>query len=126
MTDKTILVVEDDTTLSRSLQEILTKEGFSVVTAIDGESALALVRAHHPSLILLDLILSGMGGLEMLKALRADASIASTPVMILSNQDEIDTVSETLKGGVFDYLVKHEWRIEDVVTRIKERLGMTK
>jgi DNA-binding response OmpR family regulator len=99
-----ILVVEDDRTLRQALSFNLSREGYEVMVAVDGEQALA--SGHDPSLdlILLDLMLPGMSGLEVLRALRADG--VGTPVIVLSAKgDEIDRVVG-LKVGADDYVPK--------------------
>ncbi len=99
-----ILVVEDDPTLRQALAFNLSREGFEVATAIDGESALTAARGQRLDLILLDVMLPAMSGLEVLRVLRRDG--ISTPVIVLSAKgDEIDRVVG-LKVGADDYITK--------------------
>jgi DNA-binding response OmpR family regulator len=99
-----ILVVEDDRTLRQALTFNLTREGFEVTSAPDGEAALAAARGQRLDLILLDLMLPAMSGLEVLRVLRRDG--VPTPVIILSAKgDEIDRVVG-LKVGADDYVTK--------------------
>src|SRR6266540_4508908 len=99
-----ILLVEDDRTLRQALTFNLSREGYEVLTAADGETALGTARAQRLDLVLLDVMLPGMSGIEVLRALRRDG--VSTPVIILSAKgDEIDRVVG-LKVGADDYVPK--------------------
>jgi len=99
-----ILVVEDDPTLRQALAYNLGREGFDVSTAADGESALAAARGKPLDLILLDVMLPAMSGLEVLRVLRHDG--IATPVIVLSAKgEEIDRVVG-LKVGADDYVTK--------------------
>src|ERR1700730_16268123 len=99
-----ILVVEDDRTLRQALAFNLSREGYDAVTAADGENALAIARAGLFDLILLDVMLPGMSGVEVLRTLRREG--IDTPVIILSAKgDEIDRVVG-LKVGADDYVPK--------------------
>jgi two-component system alkaline phosphatase synthesis response regulator PhoP len=99
-----ILVVEDDRTLRQALTFNLTREGFEVTSAPDGEAALVAARNQRLDLILLDLMLPAMSGLEVLRVVRREG--VATPVIILSAKgDEIDRVVG-LKVGADDYVTK--------------------
>src|SRR5207247_9206344 len=98
------LVVEDDRTLRQALVFNLSREGYEPVTAADGENALAIARAQRLDLILLDVMLPGMSGVEVLRTLRREG--IDTPVIILSAKgEEIDRVVG-LKVGADDYVAK--------------------
>ena len=99
-----LLVVEDDRTLRQALTFNLAREGYEVTAAADGEAALEAARDEHLDLIVLDVMLPGMSGVEVLRALRRDG--VTTPVIILSAKgDEIDRVVG-LKVGADDYVAK--------------------
>jgi two-component system alkaline phosphatase synthesis response regulator PhoP len=99
-----ILLVEDDPTLRQALSFNLTREGYEVAAAADGEAALEAARSDRLDLILLDVMLPGMSGVEVLRVLRREG--VSTPVIILSAKgDEIDRVVG-LKVGADDYIAK--------------------
>jgi CheY-like chemotaxis protein/phosphoribosyl 1,2-cyclic phosphodiesterase len=105
----TVLIVDDDPVITRLLQSALQDEGVQVLTASDGESALQLVHQRRPALILLDMILPGINGLEVCRALRAesDAYLCDLPIVMLTGvvPQERDLV-EAFAAGVTDYLVK--------------------
>ena len=121
-----ILVVEDDRTLRQALLFNLEREGYAVRGAVDGEQALASVRDGGLDLVLLDLMLPGMSGLEVLRQMRAER--IETPVVILSARgDEIDRVVG-LKVGADDYVAKPFSRPEllariEAVLRRQRRTG---
>ena len=99
-----LLLVEDDATLRQALSFSLAREGYEVATAADGEAALEAARGEGLDLILLDVMLPGMSGVEVLRVLRRDG--VTTPVIILSAKgDEIDRVVG-LKVGADDYVAK--------------------
>lgn len=99
-----LLLIEDDATLRQTLAFNLTREGYEVATAVDGESGLEAARNDRLDLILLDVMLPGMSGVEVLRVLRRDG--VATPVIILSAKgDEIDRVVG-LKVGADDYVAK--------------------
>jgi len=78
---ETVLVVEDDPSILRGLQMNLGLEGFKTICAHDGEEGLAMMRSHKPDLVLLDLMLPKLGGLDVIKRLRADDP--DTPIIVL-------------------------------------------
>ena len=99
-----LLLVEDDPTLRQALTFNLAREGYEVATAADGEAALEAARSERLDLVLLDVMLPGMSGVEVLRVLRRDG--VATPVIILSAKgDEIDRVVG-LKVGADDYVAK--------------------
>jgi two-component system alkaline phosphatase synthesis response regulator PhoP len=99
-----ILLVEDDRTLRQALTFNLSREGYDVLTASEGQTALGMARAQRLDLVLLDVMLPGMSGIEVLRTLRREG--ISTPVIILSAKgDEIDRVVG-LKVGADDYVAK--------------------
>lgn len=120
--DKKILIVEDEEALRKVLVTKFIHEGFGVIEAKDGEEALAMVFDEKPDLILLDIILPKIDGMTFLKRLRRDDWGKNVPVIILTNLSDDRNIAEAMEGGVYDFLVKSSWEIEDVVRRVKERL----
>ena len=122
-----LLLVEDEKTLSETLEERLLLEGFDVIRASDGEKGLELALGKHPDLILLDLLMPKVDGITMLKELRKDSWGVNASVIILTNVESSDKVAETIGLGfsnVFEYMVKTNWSLDDMVARIKERLNL--
>ena len=120
---KKILIVEDETSLRNALSDKLRLEGFIVLEAKNGEEGLDVALRDHPDLILLDIIMPKMDGLTMLKKLREDVWGKNTKVILLTNLSDNEKVSEALLQGSYDYLVKSDWKIGDVVAKIRARLS---
>lgn len=121
-----ILLVEDDRYLRRACEASLRQRGFSVTVAVDGKEALDLVRQAAPDLILLDLLMPRMSGIEVLRALRAEASTRVIPVLILSNSSREEDAEEIRTLGVSDYLIKSNLSLQELgerVTRLLEGLS---
>ena len=113
-----ILVVEDEVTLSETLVYNLERQGYEVSAAMDGHQALSLARSMKPDLIVLDIMLPGLDGLEITRILRKEAS---TPILILTAQgDEIDRVLG-LELGADDYMAK-PFSMRELLARVKALL----
>lgn len=122
---KTILVVEDEPALQLAIREKCTAEGFTVLSAENGITGLHMAMQEHPDLILLDIIMPRMDGLEMLEELRKDTWGATAKVIMLTNLNDDEKVAKAAAFNVFDYLVKADWNIADVVDKIKQTLGLS-
>src|SRR3989442_1225279 len=115
-----VLVVEDDRFLRRAADAALRRDGFTVLTAADGEEGLRLARAEAPDLVLLDLIMPGLQGFAVLRMLKADEATAHIPVIVLSNLGQESDVKSAMDAGAVDYLVKANLTLDDLVKRVKE------
>jgi DNA-binding response OmpR family regulator len=119
-----ILIVEDEESLLQTLRYNLVRAGYEVRLCTNGAQALDLVRANPPDLLLLDLMLPGLGGLEICRALRAEAtrlSVSHLPILILTARDEeIDKVVG-LEVGADDYLTK-PFSMHELLARVKALL----
>jgi CheY-like chemotaxis protein len=106
--DRTILVADDDPGILRLLTMVLQPEGFRLLTAGDGDTALALARAERPSLVLIDWQMPGRSGLEVARALRADADpgLREVPVVMITGRNEAESTAAGFAVGVTDYLAK--------------------
>ena len=115
---KKILVVDDEPTLVATVRYNLERDGYQVMTAADGEAALASARAHKPDLILLDVMLPGMDGLEVCRVLRREMS---TPILMLTAKtDEVDKVVG-LELGADDYVSK-PFGMRELLARVRALL----
>lgn len=119
---KRILVVEDEELLLRALSDKLKREGFEVLEASNGKDGLEIALTEQPNLILLDMVMPVMDGITMLKALRNYDAGKIIPVIVLTNLTDADIEEEAVGRKVADYLVKADWRISDVVKKIREKL----
>ncbi|MBT6401002.1 response regulator [candidate division WWE3 bacterium] len=120
---KTILVVEDSLELSAALQTKLGKAGYIALVAFDGQEGLDLALKHKPDLILLDLILPRVSGVEFLAQLSEDKWGKKVPVIILSNLTHFTHLEEMYDGNVEAYLIKTAWSLEDVIKKVASVLA---
>ncbi|QQG45669.1 MAG: response regulator [Candidatus Sungiibacteriota bacterium] len=118
-----ILFIEDESALQRAATKVLNEEGYSVLSALNGEDGLEMAKREKPDLILLDLILPKLDGFAVLEALKQDDTTKKIPVMILSNLEGGGDVEQALELGAKTYLVKANYRLEEVVEKIKQVLG---
>jgi len=119
---KTILIIEDDKFLRELIIQKLLKENFEVSEAIDGEEGIKKIKEEKPDLILLDLILPGIDGFEVLSRMKEDPALASIPVIILSNLGQKEDVERGLKLGAVDYLIKAHFTPGEIIEKIKTNL----
>lgn len=122
---KKILIVEDEISLLKALADRLTREGFSTLEAKDGLEGLNMALQEHPDLILLDIIMPGMDGMEMLEKLKINPLSRNIPVILLSNLGDTSKILEAIEAGAESYLIKANVKLEDVVKVIKEKLGVS-
>lgn len=115
----TILVVEDTELLRRIYSDKLGQDGYNVVQAADGAEALQALHNNDIDLVLLDLIMPRMSGLEALEAMKADPRTAAIPVLILSNLGQEQDIERGLTLGAIDYLIKNEAKPADVAEKIR-------
>jgi DNA-binding response OmpR family regulator len=118
----TILIIEDEKLLADALKRKLERSGFSVFIAIDGAEGLEFALDKHPDLILLDIVMPIMDGITVLDRIREDEWGAKVPVLILSNLSDAESIKESKASGINDYLIKTDWKISDVVKKVKENL----
>lgn len=123
---KRILIIEDNNILSNSLKEALNDEGIEVIQAFDGETGLKAAKDIKPNLILLDLLLPELHGLDLLKELRKDEWGKEAPVIILSVLNESETIGAALEGNVFTYMAKDQYTLDDIVKVAKDELNSIK
>ncbi len=120
---KSILLIEDDPFIRDITSVKLSEQSYAVQTASDGESALEIVKREQPDLVLLDLDLPGMPGLQFLTELKADPLLKSIPVIIFSNNDNPDIKAAADKEGVAGFFVKATTVFDDLHTHIKSVIG---
>jgi DNA-binding response OmpR family regulator len=116
---KNILIIEDDRFLRELIARKLIKEDFNISEAIDGEEGIKKIKEEKPDLVLLDLILPGIDGFEVLSKMKEDPSIIRIPVIILSNLGQREDVERGLKLGAVDYLIKAHFTPGEIIEKIK-------
>jgi DNA-binding response OmpR family regulator len=117
-----ILLIEDDKFLRELIIQKLGREGFEVAEAPEGEIGLTKMKEEKPDLVLLDLILPGIDGFEVLRQIKEDSETSNIPVVILSNLGQKDDVGRGMKLGATDYLVKAHFTPGEILSKIKSIL----
>src|SRR3989344_5619420 len=119
---KTILIIEDDKFLRELIVQKLLREGYEISEALDGEEGIKKIKEEKPDLILLDLILPGIDGFEVLSQMREESRLSSIPVIILSNLGQKEDVEKGMKLGAVDYLIKAHFTPGEIIEKIKNIL----
>lgn len=119
--DERILIVEDDEEILRVLNRVLTYEGYIVDTALTGKAGLTLAGEQRPDLVVLDLMLPNMDGLDVCRRLK---KLGNQPILILSAKDTLEDQVKGLDTGADDYMVK-PFEIEELLARIRALLRRT-
>ena len=117
-----ILIVEDDPLMSRMYEKIFAFEKFEVEIASDGSEGLKKVKLFNPTLVLLDVMMPKMNGLEVLEALKKDSSTKKLPVVMLTNLAGQKDAETALSMGAVKYIVKSEYDPKQVSDMVKEVL----
>ena len=115
-----ILIAEDEEILLNVLQEKFEDENFKVSVARSGEEVLPLVKKIKPDIILLDILLPKINGIDVLSSLKADGDLASIPVIMLSNLSEDGKIKEALGLGAVDYMIKTQHPINEVIEKVNK------
>jgi len=120
---KKILLIEDDKFLRELMVKKLLTMDYDVTSAVDGESGLSMIKEVKPDVVLLDLILPGINGFEVLEKAKQDPEIADIPVIILSNLGQKEDIERGQKLGAADFMIKAHFTPQEVVNKIKTILG---
>ncbi len=119
---KKILFIEDESALQKTLQDILKQGGYKMISALDGETGLRLAESEEPDLILLDLVLPRLHGLEVLKKLKKGSKTKDIPVIILTNLESMKEIDQAIELGATTYLVKTQYTMKEVIEKVKKTL----
>ena len=120
---KKILLVEDEELMINLLQRKLTKEGYEISVARDGEEGLKEMREIKPDLVLLDIIMPKMGGFEVMEEMGKDKELKKIPVVIISNSGQPVELDKAQKLGAKDWLIKTEFDPQEVVDKVIKQIG---
>lgn len=121
-----VLLIEDDPLVSRMYSKVFEYEGFKVDAAVDGAQGLLKAKDILPDIILLDVMMPRMNGMEVLDAIQKEPKLASIPVVVLTNLSGTQDTQNALKRGAVDYLVKSEYRPKEVVEKVQNILSSRK
>jgi two-component system alkaline phosphatase synthesis response regulator PhoP len=119
-----VLIVEDDVFLGGLLLERFKKEGINVELTTSAESALENILRNPPELVLLDVLLPKMNGIDMMKKLQETNILPTLPILILSNFSQKDKMKEGLDLGAREYLIKANIDLDEIVKKVKAILAV--
>ena len=123
-TQKTILIVEDEEAMLEALANKFENKGFSVLRAHDGEEGYDVAVKEKPDLLILDIIMPRLNGMDLMEKIRSVEGWGSdVPIVMLTNVSDPDNVSRAAGLKVYDFLVKTDWRLDDVVNLIETKIG---
>lgn len=117
-----VLIAEDDALIAELVQTHLAEKGYEVLHASEGEAALRLATSERPAIIVLDVMMPGLDGMEVLRRLHADEATKAIPVIMLTARRYQDDVMAALKLGARDYLAK-PFTPETLLARVERVLG---
>lgn len=123
MNKKKVLIVEDDNFVAEVYSTKLLEMGHEVKIAQNGEEGLSLIEKERPDLILLDIIMPVMGGIEMLEELKKNPARKDIPVILLTNVGEKESIQKVRALGVHDYLIKSHFTPAEVIEKMEGILG---
>jgi DNA-binding response OmpR family regulator len=119
---KKILIIEDDKFLRELIARKLTSENFEPIEAKNGEDGFEKIKNDKPDLVLLDLILPGIDGFEVLKQAREEQVGQEIPIIILSNLGQKNDVDKGMELGAVDFLIKAHFTPQEIIEKIKNFL----
>ena len=119
---KLILIVDDSASMRRVVGISLRSSGYDVIEGCDGKDALSKLTGQKVHLIISDVNMPVMDGITVLKKLREDEWGKDAKVVLLTNLSDNEKIAEAIMHGTYDYLVKSDWKIKDVVAKVRERL----
>ena len=121
---KTVLLVDDDPLIIRMYQNKLINDGYDVLLAFNGEEAIVRIKTKKPDLIILDLMMPKMNGIETIKIIKKDPIYKDVPVIFLTNmEDRPEDVEATKNLGAVDFLVKSKTDLKSLSKKIQTILG---
>ena len=123
---KRILLVEDDKFISMAYKDSLTRAGFEIITAADGNEALKKIEEGKFDLILLDVIMPGKNGFEVLIEIKKNETLKNIPVIITSNLGQETDIKRGKDLGATDYLIKANLSVKEVVNKINGYLNISR
>jgi len=118
---RTVLIADDDASMRLLVHATIDSDDYTVVEAVDGAEAWALIQMHKPALVLLDIRMPGLSGLEVLRAIKADPSLAATRVILLTSNAQESDIAVGLVAGA-DFYVTKPFSPLDLLNRVEEAL----
>ncbi len=121
--NKKILVVEDEQAYQRALVDKLAIHGYEVFGANNGEEGLEKAFSMHPDLILVDVQMPKMDGIEMAKKIREDQWGKNVHIIVLTNFSDMDKLQQAMENNIFQFIIKTDIKIEDLLAKVEEALS---
>lgn len=121
-----VLIIEDEEKLAQIYKAALTSEKFQVELASNGKEGIEKAKARKFHVILLDLVMFGIDGFEVLKQWQSDGLLKHTPVIIMSNLDDGESIQRGIELGAVGYFIKSNQSIEEIVNLLKEHINIFK
>jgi DNA-binding response OmpR family regulator len=119
-----ILYIEDDITLSGMYTIRMQAEGFEVLQAHDGDTALQAIKTFHPDLVLTDLMMPNLSGYDIIDILRNTVDTANVKIVVMSALSQPEDIEKAKKLGADDFIIKSQVMMEDIIARIRTVLGL--
>jgi DNA-binding response OmpR family regulator len=120
---KKILIIEDEELLADLLQKKLAISGYQIFLEKDGERGLSAMRELRPDLVLLDILMPKMDGLEVLARIRKEDDLRKIPVIVISNSGQPVEISKIKELGVKDWLVKTDFNLQEIMQKVRKQIG---
>ena len=120
---KKVLIVEDEQLILELLQKKLIREGYETLIAKDGDEGLKAMRQDRPDIVLLDIIMPKMGGLEVMAEMQKDPELKKIPIIVVSNSGQPVEIDKAQALGAKDWLVKAEFNPQEVIDKIEKQIG---
>jgi DNA-binding response OmpR family regulator len=122
----TAMIIEDEELLRNMIVMKFKEKGYNALSAPNGIVGLTLALEKHPDIILMDIMMPEMDGIEVLKKLRMDDWGKTVPVIMLTNVSDPRLVATSLEEQSFEYLIKTDWDIDEIMNKIDEKLHASK
>ncbi len=119
-----ILIVEDDDLLQSALMSRFQTEGYNVLVANNGEEGLALFLSETPNVVISDVVMPKMDGVQMFAQIKEKRPDDMTPIIMLTNSDDMNNLASALKNHTVTHLLKSGLKLDDLVKIVKEKLGL--
>jgi len=117
-----VLLVEDEEIMINLLKKKLTQEGFEILVARNGSEGLKLMKDIRPDIVLLDIEMPHVGGLEVMEEMAKDQGLSNIPVLVISNSGQPIELDKAKELGAKDFLIKTEFHPKEVVEKIKKQI----
>ena len=119
---KKILIIDDDVVFQKTMRAKLESCSYAVAQAFDGEEGLTKVTSENPDLMLLDIMMPKLNGLEFLKKLHQDKDVPNIPILITSNMSTTEKIGEGLSLGIRGYIIKSDETLDTIVAEVQNIL----